>query len=67
MKIRKLKQSLSQAGFIRLNKRGKGSHTIWKHKTNHINIVCSGKDNKDAKPYQVKAFQVAIAKTSANA
>ncbi|MDJ0747476.1 MAG: hypothetical protein QNJ32_29625 [Xenococcaceae cyanobacterium MO_167.B27] len=40
MKIRTLKYSLSQAGFIRLKRRGKGSHSIWKHKTNHINIVC---------------------------
>ncbi len=67
MKIRKLKQSLSQAGFIRLKKRGKGSHTVWRHPTNHINIVCSGKDSKDAKPYQLKAFQVAIAQFKANA
>ncbi len=63
MKIRKLKSSLSKAGFIRLKKRGKGSHSVWRHPTNHINIVCSGKDSKDAKPYQLKAFQVAIAKT----
>ena len=63
MKIRKLKSSLSKAGFVRLKRRGKGSHTVWRHKTNHINIVCSGKDSKDAKPYQLKAFQVAIAKT----
>ncbi len=63
MKIRKLKTSLSQAGFIGLKRRGKGSHTIWRHPTNHINIVCSGKDSKDAKPYQLKAFQVALAKT----
>ncbi len=63
MKIRKLKRSLSQAGFICLKRRGKGSHTIWRHKTNHINIICSGKDSKDAKPYQLKAYQIAIAKT----
>ncbi len=63
MKIRKLKTSLSQAGFIGLKRRGKGSHTIWRHKTNHINIICSGKDSKDAKPYQLKAYQIAIAKT----
>jgi len=67
MKIRSLKSSLSKAGFIRLKKRGKGSHTIWRHKTNHINVVCSGKDSKEAKYYQVKALNIAIAKTSMNA
>ena len=60
MKIKALKTSLSKAGFIRLKNRGKGSHTIWRHKTNHINIVCSGKDSKEAKYYQVKALKVAI-------
>ncbi len=60
MKIKQLKTSLSQAGFIRLKKRGKGSHTIWRHKTNHINIVCSGKDSSEAKYYQIKALKVAI-------
>ena len=60
MKIRTLKSSLSKAGFICLKNRGKGSHTIWRHKTNHINIVCSGKDSKEAKYYQVKSLKVAI-------
>ncbi len=60
MKIKALKTSLSKAGFIRLKNRGKGSHTIWRHKNNHINIVCSGKDSKEAKYYQVKALKVAI-------
>ncbi len=60
MKIKALKSSLSEAGFICLKNRGKGSHTIWRHKTNHVNIVCSGKDSKEAKYYQVKALKVAI-------
>ncbi len=60
MKIKALKTSLSKAGFICLKNRGKGSHTIWRHKTNHVNIVCSGKDSKEAKYYQVKALKVAI-------
>ncbi|MDJ0536798.1 MAG: type II toxin-antitoxin system HicA family toxin [Xenococcaceae cyanobacterium MO_207.B15] len=66
MKIRTLKASLSEAGFIRLNRRGKGSHTIWRHKTNDINIVCSGKDSSEAKYYQVKALNIALAQVSAN-
>ena len=60
MKIRTLKSSLSKSGFVLLKGRGKGSHTIWRHKTNHINIVCSGKDSNDAKYYQIKVLQVAI-------
>ena len=67
MNIKALKSSLSKAGFICLKNRGKGSHTIWRHKTNHVNIVCSGKDSKEAKYYQIKALNIAIAKTSANA
>ncbi len=66
MKIRTLKSSLSKAGFIRLKRRGKGSHSIWRHKTNHINIVCSGKDSNEAKYYQIKALKIAIAQTSVN-
>ncbi len=66
MKIKALKSSLSKAGFICLKNRGKGSHTIWRHKTNHVNIVCSGKDSKEAKYYQVKALNIAIAQVSAN-
>ena len=66
MKIRTLKSNLSKAGFIRLNKRGKGSHSIWRHKINHINIVCSGKDSSEAKYYQIKALNIALAQTSVN-
>ena len=60
MKIRTLKSNLSKAGFIYLKKRGKGSHTILRHPVNHVLVVVSGKDSKEAKYYQVKALKVAI-------
>ena len=66
MKIRTLKSSLSKAGFIPLKNRGKGSHSIWRNKTNDINIVCSGKDSSEAKYYQVKALNIALAQVSVN-
>ena len=67
MKIRTLKSSLSKAGFIYLKKRGKGSHTMLRHPTNHVVVVVSGKDGSEAKYYQIKALKVALAKTSMNA
>ncbi len=60
MKIKALKYSLSKAGFIYLKKRGKGSHTILRHPANHVVVVVSGKDSKEAKYYQVKALKIAI-------
>ncbi len=53
-KIRELKQILQQAGFILLPKRGKGSHSYWVHPRWLKPVVISGKDGKDAKPYQEK-------------
>ena len=61
MKIKQLKSRLSKAGFFRLPKRGKGSHSIWLHQRFQIKVVNSGKDNTDAKPYQLKAINSAIA------
>jgi predicted RNA binding protein YcfA (HicA-like mRNA interferase family) len=43
---------LHQAGFTLLPKRGKGSHSYWIHPLLSKPIVLSGKDSKDAKPYQ---------------
>ncbi|MBW4532488.1 MAG: type II toxin-antitoxin system HicA family toxin [Pleurocapsa minor HA4230-MV1] len=62
MKNRILKSRLSKAGFIRLTKRGKGSHTVWQHPFYPIAIVQSGKDNSDAKPYQVKTLKLFLQK-----
>ncbi len=43
---------LQKAGFTLLPKRGKGSHSYWVHVLLPKPIVLSGKDGKDAKPYQ---------------
>ncbi|MDB9473022.1 type II toxin-antitoxin system HicA family toxin [Dolichospermum circinale] len=53
-KIRELKQMLQKAGFTLLPKRGKGSHSYWIHPLLPKPVVLSGKDSKDAKPYQEK-------------
>lgn len=47
-----MKRTLHQAGFTLLPKRGKGSHSYWIHPLLSKPIVLSGKDSKDAKPYQ---------------
>lgn len=51
-KVRELKQTLQKAGFTLLPKRGKGSHSYWIHPLLSKPVVLSGKDSKDAKPYQ---------------
>jgi predicted RNA binding protein YcfA (HicA-like mRNA interferase family) len=62
MKVKILKSKLSKAGFILLTKRGKGSHSVWRHSLYPISVVQSGKDNSDAKPYQVKTLKLALHK-----
>ncbi|MDJ0746955.1 MAG: type II toxin-antitoxin system HicA family toxin [Xenococcaceae cyanobacterium MO_167.B27] len=65
-KIGELKRMLLQAGFELEKKRGKGSHTIWKHPLYNGSITLSGKDGKDAKPYQEKDVEQAIKKVKNN-
>lgn len=53
-KIRQLMADLQRAGFVELARRGKGSHSLWKH-PDHPEvpaIVLSGQPGDDAKPYQ---------------
>ncbi|KKD36945.1 MAG: type II toxin-antitoxin system HicA family toxin [Limnoraphis robusta] len=59
-KVRELKQMLQKAGFTLLPKRGKGSHSYWIHPLLSNPIVLSGKDSKDAKPYQEKDVIAAL-------
>lgn len=60
-KIRELKALLRKYGFV--ERSGKGSHTVWRHpERSDMNIVLSGNDGKDAKPYQEKEVQSAIKK-----
>jgi predicted RNA binding protein YcfA (HicA-like mRNA interferase family) len=58
-KIRELKQQLIKVGFLRIP--GKGSHTNWIHPLYTGQITLSGKDGSDAKSYQEKAVNEAIA------
>ena len=51
-KVRELKRMLQKAGFTLLPKRGKSSHSYWVHPLLPKPVVLSGKDSKDAKPYQ---------------
>lgn len=65
LKIRQLKASLSHAGFYM--RPGKGSHTVWKHRSlSGLEITLSGSDGDDAKPYQVKDVQNALKKLGGN-
>jgi predicted RNA binding protein YcfA (HicA-like mRNA interferase family) len=64
MKVKILKSHLNKAGFVLLIKRGKGSHSVWRHSLYPISVVQSGKDNSDAKPYQVKTIKLVLRKVN---
>jgi predicted RNA binding protein YcfA (HicA-like mRNA interferase family) len=49
-KVRELKAMLRKSGFF--VRAGKGSHTVWEHPDISNEIVISGKDGDDARPYQ---------------
>ena len=57
-KIRELKTMLKRAGFS--ERAGKGSHTKWLHPLYPGRVTLSGKESKDAKPYQEKEVEEAI-------
>ena len=59
-KVGELKRILRKAGFS--EKSGKGSHTKWTHPLLSGTIVLSGKDARDAKPYQEKDVAKALNK-----
>ena len=65
-KIRELKQMLQQAGFELIPKRGKGSHTVWRHPQYQGSITLSGKNGQDAQVYQEKDVRQAIRKVKSN-
>lgn len=60
-KVRDLIRDLEAAGFE--NRGGKGSHRNFKH-PDGVKITISGSPGADAKSYQEKAAQVALAKVS---
>lgn len=45
---------LLKAGFVLLPKRGKGSHSVYRHPMLKEDVKLSGKDGNDAKRYQEK-------------
>ena len=51
-KIRQLKAALRRAGFREVKKRGKGSHSVWKHPLVPDSVNLSGHDGADARDYQ---------------
>jgi predicted RNA binding protein YcfA (HicA-like mRNA interferase family) len=59
-KIRELKRDLRDAGFELQPKRGKGSHSIWKHPLVPQAIVLSGADGDDAQGYQEREVRQGI-------
>lgn len=62
-KIRELKVMVSQAGYILQPKRGKGSHSFWKHPLlPQEPLTISGKDGDDAPLYLEKAIQKILQK-----
>ncbi len=65
-KIRELKKMLQKAGFEQEPKRGKSSHTVWKHLLYKGSLTLSGKDSKDAQPYQEQEVKRAIREVKDN-
>lgn len=53
---------LRKAGFSEQS--GKGSHTKWLHPLYSGRVTLSGKDGKDAKPYQEKEVEKALRKVA---
>ncbi|MEM7758445.1 MAG: type II toxin-antitoxin system HicA family toxin [Cyanobacteria bacterium P01_G01_bin.67] len=53
-KIREFKAQLSQAGFVYLAKRGKGSHERWRHPLINKTLTVPGKNGDDVPLYLEK-------------
>ncbi len=51
---------LLKAGFVLLPKRGKGSHSVYRHPLLKEDVKLSGKDGNDAKRYQEKQVKLAM-------
>ena len=63
-KVRELKSILLKEGFT--YRQGKGSHTVWEHINMNGNIILSGNDGNDAKPYQERAVRKALRRIKEN-
>ena len=65
-KIRQLKSDLKNAGFVERPDRGKVSHSFWVDPDHTgISVTIAGHDGDDAKGYQEKQVQEAIARAQA--
>lgn len=56
-KIRQLKADLRRAGYHEAKKRGKGSHSVWRHPLVPDAVNLSGHDGADARDYQESMVQ----------
>lgn len=61
-KIRELRRELARAGFVLRPRRGKGSHSFWKHPSG-VAATVPGNDGDDAAPYLEKHVRQAIAES----
>ena len=60
-KVRELKAMVAKAGYILQSKRGKGSHTYWKHPLlPEEPLTIPGKDGDDAPRYLEKGIRRAL-------
>ncbi|MEL6471867.1 MAG: type II toxin-antitoxin system HicA family toxin [Cyanobacteria bacterium J06623_4] len=56
-KIRELKAQIAHEGFVKLPKRGKGSHERWRHPKIKRTVTISGKDGSDVPRYLEKQIE----------
>jgi predicted RNA binding protein YcfA (HicA-like mRNA interferase family) len=61
LKLRDLEAKLRAAGFVESRRKGKGSHRKWFHSAVGRPLILSGKPGDEAKPYQVKQVDNAVA------
>ena len=59
-KVRQIMAELTRAGFTQESKRGKGSHTKWRHPLVTKPVVVSGHDGDDALAYQERDAREAL-------
>jgi predicted RNA binding protein YcfA (HicA-like mRNA interferase family) len=63
-KIRDLVRDLEDAGFIKLKRRGKGDHEVWRHPAvPNASVVLDGKPGDDVHPYQETDVKKKIARS----
>lgn len=61
-KVREFKRELVALGFIKLPKRGKGDHEMWRHPVARITIEIDGQDSDDIHHYNENQLRIAKSK-----